>query len=76
MNQAYQRGKITTHLHVLPREVRDFLRKVPDVVDGTRRHLIGLDDSGCESNAVIVFTEGWRLVNDTRSTLAGDIGVV
>lgn len=64
------------HLHILSSKVRDFFREVSNIVDGARGHLVRLDDSCCESDAVIVLTERRCLVNDTRPALAGDVCVI
>ncbi len=61
---------------MLPLEVRDFGRETTGIVNGTRRHVLWLQDTVRDGNAVIVFTERRRLVDDTGALIGFDVGVV
>lgn len=60
-------------LDVLALEVRHLVRKAADVVDGAGRELVGADDFVRDGDAVIVFTEGGRLVDDTGTVGVRDV---
>jgi hypothetical protein len=66
---------ITTHLDVLALILWHFRGKLSNLVDGTWRDLIVPDDLVRNSNPVIVFSKGRRLVDDTGTGCIGDIGV-
>lgn len=64
-----------TCLDILSYEVWDLRSELSRVVDGTRGHLLGLDDTVSNGNAVIIFTESWGLVNNTGTVTVSDIGI-
>lgn len=57
-------------------KVWDLTREAARLVNWTRWHLVCLDDTVGNGNAVIVFTEGGRLVDNTSTAVGCDIGVV
>lgn len=61
---------------MLARKIRHLTRKQPGVVNGARWHLIGTNDTMCERNSVIVFSERRSLVDDTRTAFLGHVCVV
>src|SRR5690606_2268419 len=62
-------------LDMEPLTVAHFLCKVTLVVNGAGTHLVGAQHLVSNSNTVIVFTEGWGLVDDTCTIGVGDIGI-
>lgn len=56
---------LETYLDVKTRKVGDFLGEDARVIDGARRHFIWSQYTMGNGNAVIIFTEGRRLMNDT-----------
>jgi len=53
----------------------DFGCKSTSLINGTRRNLILGDDLVSETNSVIVFSPCWSLVNNTGTSLLGDVVV-
>lgn len=53
----------------------NLFREMATVVYGARWHFVWPQDAMSNSNAVIIFTECRRLVNDTCAILIGNIGI-
>jgi len=66
---------IYAYLDVQSSEIADLVREVALIVDRAWWDLIGTDDTVGQRDAMIVFTEGGRLVNDTSTIGIFDIGV-
>jgi len=56
-----------TYLDMKTGKVRDFLGEDPRVIDGAWRHFIWSQYTMGNRNAVIIFTKGRRLMNDTSA---------
>ena len=52
-----------------------FGRESTSLVNGTRRDLVFGDDLVSETDSVIIFSPCWSLVNDTGTSLLGDVVV-
>lgn len=61
---------------MLANKVWYFTRELSRVVDGAWWHLVGTKNAMGEGNAVIVFSERWSLMDDTRSAVVRNIGIV
>ena len=77
ISPAYIVGYVAQHadLYILPCKIWHIARKPTSVVNGARRHLIHIDDFIGKCNAMIVFTEAGRLMDDTRAILIRHISV-
>ena len=53
--------------------LRDFGCESASLIDGTRRNLVFGDDSVSETDSVIVFSPCRRLVDDTGTSILGDV---
>ena len=53
----------------------DFGCESTSLIDGTRRDFVLGDDLVSEANSVIVFSPCWSLVNNTGTSLLGDVVV-
>lgn len=60
---------------MLPNEIRDFARKPPTVINGTRGQLFCGYHTVRKQDTVIIVTKGGGLVNDTCAVGIGDIGI-
>jgi hypothetical protein len=58
---------LETYLDMKTGKVRDFLGEDPRAIDGAWRHFIWSQYTMGNGNAVIIFTEGGRLMNDTSA---------
>lgn len=63
-------------LDVLSNEVRNLTREAARFVYRAWWHFVCLNDAVCDSDAVIIVTEGWCLVNDTGTAVGGYVCVV
>jgi hypothetical protein len=57
-------------------KVWHFVGEATGLIYWTGWHLICLNNTVCNGDAVIVITKGWRLVDNTSTTVRRDIGVV
>lgn len=62
-------------LYVETSKVGNLLGEVSLIIDGARWHVIWLQDTVRNSNAVVIFTESGGLVHDTRSIRVSYVGV-
>jgi hypothetical protein len=62
-------------LHILPDKIWHFACEPTSIVNGTRWHLILVDDFIGKCNTVIVFTEGGCVMDDTGAILIRHISV-
>ena len=60
-------------LDIHPRKLGHLRRELASIVDGARRHLVRLEDTAGDRDAVVVITKGGRLVNDTCAGVGGDV---
>jgi hypothetical protein len=67
--------KIFSYLHMKTSEVGNFLGEVPFVINGAWRHVLRLQDTVRDCDAMVLVTESGRLVHDTRSIGVSYIGV-
>ena len=65
-----------TNLDVLTLKVWNLLGEAASIVNRARRLLVGADDAVRKRNAVIVFSERRRLVDDTSSAVACHVCVI
>lgn len=63
-------------LDVLSDEIWDLIREATRFVYGAWWHFVCLNNPVCDSDAVIVVTEGWCLVNNTSTAIGGYVCVV
>ena len=63
-------------LDVLSRKVGDLVGQEAALVDRARRHLVLGDDTGGDTDAVIVVTKRRSLLDDTGTRGVGDVGVL
>lgn len=77
IGKCYLVSTITpTYFDMLPHKVRHLTRELARVIDGAWRHLVSAKDAMRKGNAVIVFTKRGSLVDDARSALVRDVGVI
>lgn len=57
-------------------ELRNLLGKPTGIIDRTRRHILFAKHTVLDRDAVIILTEGGRLVNNTGTVICGHVRVV
>lgn len=65
-----------TYFDMLPHKVWHLTRELTRVVDGAWRHLVSAKDAMRKGNTVIVFTKRGSLVDDARSALVRNVGII
>lgn len=77
ISPAYIAGYVAQHadLHILPCKIWHIAREPTSVINGAWWHLIHIDYFIGESNTMIVFTETWRLMDDTCAIFIRHISV-
>lgn len=68
-----QRVGTETHLDILTLKIGHLAREHAALVDGARRHLLFLDEALRDSDAVVIFSERGRLVDDTRARVGRNV---